>query len=177
MLSARPNVLEILMRLSPLVLALGLAASSLAVPVVGQKPDDQIAPKSVELLQKGEAALAAGRLLEADDALETALAVDPRNRAAFVAMARVAMKQKLYGQAIRLTNKALTLEPTDKDALAVQGAAMVEQGASARAKEVLAKLQKLCTSGCPQAAELNAVITRGPSLAQAKPPVTTPKKN
>lgn len=165
------------MRLSPLVLAFGLAASSLAVPVAGQKPDDQIAPKSVELQKQGEAALAAGKLMEADDALETALAVDPRNRAAFVAMARVAMKERLYGQAIRLTNKALNLEPTDKDALAVQGTAMVELGAAARAKDVLAKLQKLCTSGCPQSAELSGAIARGPSLAQAKPPATTPKKN
>ena len=164
------------MRLSPLVLAFGLAASSLAVPVVGQKPDDQIAPVSLEYLKKGEAALAAGKLIEADDAFETALAVDPRNRAAFVSMARVAMKQRLFGQAIRLTNKALSLEPTDRDALALQGQAMVEQGAAARARDVLAKLQKLCTSGCPQAAELSAAITRGPSLAQAKPPAT-PKTN
>ena len=165
------------MRLSPLVLAFGLAASSLAVPVVGQKPDDQIAPKSLAFQKQGEAALAAGRLMEADDAFETALAVDPRNRAAFVAMAKVSMKQKLYGQAIRLTNKALSLEPTDKDALAVQGAALVEQGAAARAKDVLARLQKLCTQGCAQAAELSATIARGPTLAQAKPPATAPKKN
>ena len=164
------------MRLSPLVLAFGLAASSLAMPVAGQRPDDQITPKSVEFQKQGEAALAAGKLMEADDALETALAIDPRNRAAFVTMARVAMKQKLYGQAIRLTNKALNLEPTDKDALAVQGTAMVELGASARARDVLAKLQKLCTQGCPQAAELSGAIARGPSLAQAKPPVT-PKSN
>jgi len=164
------------MRLSPLVLAFGLAASSLAVPVVGQKPDDQIAPKSIEFLRQGEAALAAGKLIEADDALETALAIDPRNRSAFVAMAKVAMKQKLYGQAIRLTNKALALEPTDKDALALQGSAMVELGAAPRARDVLAKLQKLCTQGCPQAAELSAVIARGPTLAQAKPPAT-PKTN
>ena len=164
------------MRLSPLVLAFGLAASSLAVPVIGQKPDDQLAPKSVELLKQGEAALAAGRLIEADDALETALAIDPRNRAAFVAMARVAIKQKLFGQAIRLTNKALALEPTDREALAVQGQAMVEAGATPRAREVLARLQKLCTQGCPQAAELSAIITRGPSLAQAKP-APAPKTN
>lgn len=165
------------MRLSPLVLVFGLAASSLAVPVVGQKPDDQIAPRSVEFQKRGEAALAAGRLLEADDALETALAVDPRNRAAFVAMAKVAMKQKLYGQAIRLTNKALALEPTDRAALAVQGEAMVEQGAAARAKDVLAKLRTLCAQGCAEVAELNEAIARGPTLAQAKPPAITPKKN
>ena len=34
-----------------------------------------------------------------------------------------------------------------------------------------------CPAGCPQAAELSAAITRGPSLAQAKPPATTPQKN
>lgn len=164
------------MRLSPVVLAFGLAASSLAVPVVGQKSDDQIVPRSVEFQKKGEAALAAGKLMEADDAFETALAVDPRNRAAFVSMARVAMRQKLFGQAIRLTNKALALEPNDRDALAVQGTAMVEQGAAARAQEVLAKLQKICGQACPQVAELNAAIARGPTLAQAKPPAT-PKTN
>ena len=83
------------MRLSPLVLCLGLAASTLSVAVVGQRPDDQIAPKSIELLKQGETLLSQGKFVEADDALETALIVDPKNRAAFVAMARVAIKQKL----------------------------------------------------------------------------------
>ena len=106
--------------------------------------------------------------VEADEALETALAVDPRNRAAYNSLARVAQRQKLYGQAIRFTNKALALEPNDRDALAVQGEAMVELGAVARAKENLAKLQKLCPSGCPQLAELSAAITRGPTVASAK---------
>lgn len=166
------------MRLSPLVLLCGLAASSMAVPVAGQRADDQLAPQSVALLKKGEALIDAGKYIEADDALETALAVDPRNRAAFVAMARGAMKQQLYGQAIRYTNKALQLEPTDRTAMALQGQAMVEAGATPRAREVLAKLQKLCTSGCPEAAALSAAITRGPTLAAAKPatPATT-KKN
>ncbi len=158
------------MRFSPLVLVLGLAASTVAVSVHGQRPDDQIAPKSLELLKQGEAALAAGNFIAADDALETALVVDPRNRAAFVAMARVAIKQKLFGQAIRLTNRAIELEPTDRDAIAVQGEAMVELGAVPRAKENLAKLQKLCTAGCPQVATLGAAIARGPALAAAKPP-------
>ena len=158
------------MRFSPLVLMLGLAASTVAVSVQGQRPDDQIAPKSVALLKQGEAALAAGNFIAADDAFETALAVDPRNRAAFVALARVAIKQKLFGQAIRLTNRAIALEPNDRDAIAVQGEAMVELGAVARARINLAKLQKLCASGCPQVATLNAAIARGPALAAAKPP-------
>ena len=159
------------MRLTPLVLCLGIAASTLSVAVTGQRPDDQIVPKSVEMLKQGDTLLMQGKLIEADDALETALILDPKNRAAFVSMARVSIKQKLYGQAIKLTNKALSLEPTDRDALAVQGEAMVELGAVARAKENLTKLQKLCgTSGCPQVALLSTAIARGPALAAAKTP-------
>ena len=165
------------MRLTPFVLCLGLAASTIPVAVVGQRPDDQIAPKSVALVKQGETLLAQGKFNEADDAFETALVVDPKNRAAFTAMARVAIKQQLYGQAIRLTNKALSLEPTDRDAIAVQGEAMVELGAVPRAKENLVKLQKLCgTASCPQATVLSAVIAKGPALAAAKAP-EVPKKN
>ena len=90
-------------------------------------------------------------------------------------MARVASKQKLYGQAIRFTTQALILEPTDRAALAVQGQAMVELGAIARAKEVLAKLQTVCAGACTEAMTLSAAIARGPTLAAAKPAATTPK--
>ena len=164
------------MRLSPRIVLVGVAAALVAAPLAGQKPDDQIHPRSIELLRQGEALLAAGKFVEADDALETALAVDPRNRAAFVVMARVAQKQKLFGQAIRFANKALALEPRDRDALAVQGEAMVELGAVPRARDNLVKLQKLCPSGCQQLAVLSAAISRGPTVAAAKPPAI-PKTN
>lgn len=185
MLDASFDVLEKMMRFSPFVLLLGVTASTMAVPVVGQEPvasaprgDDVVNVQSAELLKKGEAALAAGTYAAADDALEAALVADPKNRKAFVALARVAAKQQLYGQAIRFTNRALVLEPTDREALKVQGEAMVEAGATARAKDTLAKLQKLCTSGCPEAAALSAAIQRGPTMAAAtKPAADTVKKN
>lgn len=164
------------MRRSLQVLMIGVAAGLLASPVIGQRPDNQVNPQSLELLKQGEAHLAAGRFVEADDALEAALAVDPRNRAAFVALAKVAQKQKLYGQAIRFTRKALALEPNDREALAVQGEAMVELGALLRAKENLARLQKLCPDGCTQIAQLAAAINRGPAVAAANQP-STPKSN
>ena len=164
------------MRLLHRIGLVGLAGAMLAAPVASQKPDDQIHPRSIELMRQGESLLATGKFAEADDALETALAVDPRNRAAFVIMARVAQKQKLFGQAIRFTNKALALEPRDRDALAVQGEAMVELGAVPRARANLEKLQKLCPSGCQQLAMLSAAISRGPTVAAAKPP-PSPKTN
>ena len=164
------------MRRLPRIMVAGIAGAMLAAPVASQKSDDQILPRSMELLRQGEGLLAAGRLDQADDVLETALAVDPRNRTAFVVMARVSQKQKLFGKAIRFTNKALALEPGDRDALAVQGEAMVELGAVPRAKDNLAKLQKLCPSGCQQLAMLSAAINRGPTVAAAKVP-PSPKTN
>ena len=158
------------MRVSPRFLIAGCAVTLLAAPVGGQRPDNQLDPVSVALLRQGEAHLAAGRFKEADDALETALVADPRNRAAFIALAKVAQRQKLYGQAIRFTNKALALEPNDADAIAVQGEAMVELGAVGRARQNLVKLQKLCPAGCRQLATLTAAISRGPTVAAATTP-------
>jgi Tfp pilus assembly protein PilF len=156
---------------------MGFAGVALASPVMSQKPDDQILPKSVGLQHQARGLMAAGKLEQAEDVLETALAVDPRNRGAFVDIARVAEKQHLYGKAIRMTNKALQLEPNDPDAIAIQGEAMVEMGAVARAQANLQKLQTICAkAACPQVAQLSAAITRGPTVASAKAP-ETPKSN
>ena len=164
------------MRATTRFLLIGLAGVALAAPVAGQRSDDQISPRSVELQKQGRTLYSAGKLTEAEDLFETALAVDPRNRGAFVDLARVAEKQHLFGKAIRMTNKALLLEPNDPDAIAIQGEAMVELGAVARAQQNLQKLQTICRQGCPQVAELSAAISRGPTVASAKTP-ETPKTN
>jgi predicted Zn-dependent protease len=164
------------MQVSLRFLALGTVAMIVASPVVGQRPDNQILPRSLELQQQAEKELAAGKLMEAGDLLETAVAVDPRNRSAFVDLARVAKQQKLFGKSIRLANEALQLEPNDLDAIEVQGEAMVELGALPRAKENLAKLQKLCAASCRQVAQLSSAISRGPTVAAATTP-ETPKRD
>src|SRR6476659_11323610 len=134
-------------------------------------------PKSVELQRRAKALAAVGNLKQAEDLLETALAVDPRNRGAFVDIARVAERQHLFGKAILMTSKALLIDPNDTDAIAVQGEAMVEMGATARAQANLQKLQSICApKGCPQIAQLSAAISRGPTVASAKVP-DVPKTN
>jgi Tfp pilus assembly protein PilF len=161
----------------PRLLLIGLAGVALAAPVASQRADDQILPKSVELQRQARELASAGKLEQAEDLLETALAVDPRNRGAFVDIARISEKQHLYGKAIRMTSKALLLEPNDPDAIAVQGEAMVEMGAVARAQANLQKLQTICgAKPCPQVAQLSAAISRGPTVASAKAP-ETPKSN
>ncbi|HEY8434767.1 MAG TPA: tetratricopeptide repeat protein [Sphingomicrobium sp.] len=160
----------------PRLLLAGIAAVALAAPVAGQRSDDQIQPKSVQLMHQGEALMSAGKLEDAENMLETALAVDPRNRWAYVDVARVAEKQHLFGKAVRMTDKALLIEPNDPDAIAVQGEAMVEMGATARAQQNLQKLQQICGGkACPQVAQLSAAITRGPTVAAAKAPDTSKK--
>jgi tetratricopeptide (TPR) repeat protein len=166
------------MRFLPPLVLVGLAGVALASPVMSQRADDQIQPKSVELQRQGKALVATGKLEEAEDLLETSLAVDPRNRWAFVDLARVAERQHLYGKAIRMTNKALLLEPNDPDAIAVQGEAMVDMGALPRAQANLQKLQTICgAKGCPQVAQLSSAISRGPAVASAKAPEVPKKKD
>jgi hypothetical protein len=76
-----------------------------------------------------------------------------------------------------MTNKALLIEPNDPDALAVQGEAMVEMGATARAQANLQKLQVICgAKSCAQITQLTAAISRGPAVAAATVP-PSPKSN
>jgi tetratricopeptide (TPR) repeat protein len=159
------------------LLLIGIAGLVVAAPVASQRADDQILPRSLELQKQARASMAAGKLENAQDLLETALAVDPRNRSAYVDIARVAEKQHLFGKAILMTSKALTLEPNDPDAIALQGEAMVELGATARAQANLQKLQTICgAKACPQVAQLSGAISRGPTVASAKTPAS-PKAN
>src|SRR5205085_2733185 len=69
-------------------LLIGAAGLALAAPAVSQRADDQLLPKSAELQHQAREAAAAVKFEPAEDLLETALAVDPRNRGAFVDIAR-----------------------------------------------------------------------------------------
>ncbi len=150
------------MRLTPIVLTLAIAAATMASAGNGQRPDDQIDPRSTSLVQQAQTQSAAGRHDQAIDLLETALAVDPGNRAAYIALGRVAQAQRLPGKAVRYYADALRLEPNDVNALAGQGEAYVQRGAVDRARANLQRVQSLCAQPCPQAQQLAGVIQRGP---------------
>lgn len=165
------------MRISAISAAGALMALSLSSALFAQRADDRIDPRSVALLQEARIAQAAGKFDAANDAAETALAVDPRNRPAFVLLADIARIHGLPGKAIRLYREALTLEPGDLAALRGQGEAMVVKGAVEKAKENLAKIKTVCgTADCADAAALAAAIAKGPpvSTAQSEPVAPTP---
>lgn len=155
------------MRLTSMAAAAALAVVSVSTSLSGQRPDTQIDARSMQLLEQGRAQKAAGNLDGATDTLETAVTVDPRNRAAFILLAEVAGARGLPGKAIRLYREALLLDPNDLRALRGQGEALVQRGAVARARDNLTKIKTLCKQDCADAAALAAVIAKGP------PPVTT----
>jgi tetratricopeptide (TPR) repeat protein len=171
------------MRFTPIALSAAIALATIASAGHGQRPDDQIDPRSSALVVQARAEVAAGRQNEAIDLLESALAVDPRNRPAFIALARVAQAQRLPGKAIRYYASALQIEPNDVDALSGQGEAYVQRGAVDRARANLTRLRTLCGQTCSQATTLAAVIQRGPPaevLAAQRPepaPAATPPTN
>lgn len=166
------------MRVTSVALAAALTLVCVSTSLSGQRPDDQIDARSLQLLAQGRAAKAAGNLDGATDLLETAVAVDPRNRQAFVTLAEVAEARGLPGKAIRLYREALTLEPNDVAALRGQGEALVAKGAVAIAKTNLAKIRTLCKTTCPEANQLAAVIAKGPPVttAQAETKPVAPKE-
>jgi len=156
------------MRYSSVGMAAALTAICLSTGLMAQRPDDGIDARSVQLLGQARAAQAAGNLDGATDAGETAVAVDPRNRAAFVLLAEVAEARGLPGKSIRLYREALLLEPNDVAALRGQGEALVAKGALAQARTNLSRIRTLCRAGaCPDATRLAAVIAKGPPITTA----------
>ena len=152
------------MRITTVSIAAALTLLTVATSLHGQRPDSQIDPRSLTLLASAKAAQAAGNLDAAADTLETALAVDPRNRGAFVALGEVAEARGLPGKAIRFYREALLLEPNDVAALKGQGQAYIAKGAIERARQNLAKIRKICVKSCAEATLLAASIAKGPPV-------------
>lgn len=154
------------MKFTPATLALAAVLTMVSSVGVGQKPDSEINAASLAWQVKGDRARSAGSMQEANDAYESALAADPRNRAAFIALGDVARAQGLQGKAVRYYNGALTLEPNDMKALGGIVEALADRGAMGNARETLSRMKQLCRGDCPQIADLSALLDRK-TMAQA----------
>ena len=154
------------MRFSPLAIALSLTLATVSSTVHGQRRDDDIDPQSIALVEAGRAALAEGDNERAANLVETGLAVDPRNRDGFVALAEIAEARGLPGLAIRYYREALTIDPNDLAALEGQGQVLVRRGAVERAQRNLTRIEALCETRCEEASTLAAAIEAGPPAAQ-----------
>ena len=160
------------MRNCSVAVAAALTALCLSTSLRSQATEHGIDGRSLQLLAQGKAARAVGNVEGATDLIESALAVDPRNRGALVSLAELAAAGGLSGKAIGLYREALALDPTDTAALRGQGEALVAKGAIKRADENLARIKALCKADCADASMLAAAVAKGPPVTTAQ--VTTP---
>ena len=155
------------MRFSPAAIALSLLLATASSMSIGKKSVYKVDPQSLTLSAQGDAALKTGDAEIATGWYETALAVDPLNRAAYVGMAKVAEKQGLKGKAIRFYREALEIDPNDQTIIAAQSEVMVAKGAIEAAQKNLARLRILCRTDCSGADNLALSI----DTAKSKPVV------
>ena len=163
------------MRVGFLALTAGAILASLPTASDAQRADNDIFPRSIALQQEGHKAQDAGDLDAAIGFYESALAADPRNRSAIIALAQVARAQGLPGKAIGLYREALVLEPNDIFALTGQGEALADKGALELAREKLAEAQRVCSDKCPQVAALEKTIASSASKRVVAAEVLVPK--
>ncbi len=153
------------MRFGLLVIAFG---GTLALAGVAQaEGPEAVAPASQQLVQSGFALLAKGQPVAAVDDFETALAVDPKNRQAYIGLARAARAQSLPGKAVKYYREALQLEPNDLDALQGQGEALATRGAKVAAQANLERIRQLCKTDCAAAKSLAIAIAQAPAQTVA----------
>ena len=148
------------MRYAPAAAALSLMVAVTAS--VGSAQETQVDPRAGVLIAQAEAALEDGQPQRAVDALEAAFAIDPQYTPILLSLAEAARREGLQGKAIRYYREALTRDPGNYEAIAGEGAAMVEKGAVERARRNLAQLESLCGARCPQTEELAQAIAQGP---------------
>ena len=151
---------DLFMRYAPAAAAISLLVAVSAS--VGSAGVEQADPRAAALMVQAQDALDAGQPQRAVDALEAAFAVDPQYTPILVALAEASRREGLQGKAIRYYREALTRDPGNYEAIAGEGAAMVEKGAVERARRNLAQLESLCGSSCPQTEELARAIAQGP---------------
>ena len=156
------------MRFSPAAIALSLTLAVMSSASIGGRADDEINARSVALMKTGDQEASAGRLDNAIGWYESALAVDPRNRTAYVAMARAVKSQGLDGKAIGFYKEALELEPNDQIALAEQADAFISKGALELARKNIARLKTLCRTNCSSAERLSLAIESASQKQQAQ---------
>ena len=166
------------MRYTPAALALSLAFG-LTASVLSSAPAAQpLDPRAEALELVGRSTLAAGNPLGAIDSYEAAMAIQPGSVRLMIDLAEAQRKLGMNGKALHLYRVAIEREPQNLDAIAGEGATLLEKGAVEKARRNLSRLQWLCKD-CTQSQQLSAVIAKGPmpkvvTAADVKPkPVVT----
>lgn len=162
------------MRYTPVAVALSLLAVVSSSAIFSQPPES-LDPRAQTLLQAGQSALAANNYNAAIDAYEAALTVEPGSVPVLLALADATRREGLQGKALHYYRVALTSDPRNVAAIAGEGLALAEKGATEKANRNLARLQTLCGKDCPEAKTLANAIAQGPSPRMVSADTVKPK--
>ncbi|MDE8652748.1 tetratricopeptide repeat protein [Novosphingobium album (ex Liu et al. 2023)] len=165
---------DMLMRYTPVALALSLAVA-VSSSVIHSAPSDPMDPRATALLAKGRTAMEAGKVNDAIDDFEAALAVQPGNVTVLLDLAAATRRTGLQGKALHYYREALEGDPRNLAAIAGEGAALAEKGATEKANRNLARLKTLCGDNCAEARQLSAAIAKGPAPRMVTAEAVTPK--
>src|SRR5688500_15005353 len=116
------------------IAGISVVVLALAAPARAQQRGDD---ESAELVDEGRRALRARRYGDAAEALDQAIALNPRRIEAYVLRAAVHAAKQELAQGIKLLRKARGLAPDNLDVLAALGAQLVAAGKSDEGVEVL----------------------------------------
>lgn len=158
----------LIMRFSPAAIGLSLTLAVMSSASIGGRADNNIDARSIALVKAGEQEAIAGRIDSAIGWYESALVVDPRNRGAYIAMARAVKSQGLNGKAFSFYKAALELDPNDQVALAEQTDVLIAKGALETARKNIARLTTMCRSDCAAADRLSVAMAAASQKAQAQ---------
>lgn len=174
MMRTKPSAKDLLMRYTPAAVALSLlvAVSSSAIL---SAPAEALDPRAERLMNEGRAAIAAGNLQGAIDSYESALTVEPGNVPVLLALADATRRTGMQGKAVHYYRAALATDPRNLAAIAGEGLALAEKGATEKANRNLARLESLCGKGCAEAQRLAAAIAKGPSQRVMTAEAVAPK--
>lgn len=162
------------MRYTPAAFALSLivAVSSSAIL---SAPSEALDPRAERLIGEGRAAASVGNLQGAIDAYEAALTVEPGNVTVLLALADATRRTGMQGKALHYYRVALTSDPRNLAAIAGEGIALAEKGATEKANRNLARLQTLCGKNCAEAEKVASAIAKGPSQRVMTAEAVAPK--
>lgn len=161
------------MRFTPAAIALSLLAT-VTSSVGFTAPTRTFDPRAAALLAEGRAALAAGNVDKAVDALEAALAIEPGSPAVYLVLGDATRRQGMQGKALHYYRLALQTEPGNLLAIFGEGAALAEKGAMEKARRNLTRLEGLCGKSCDATRTLAEAIARGPATRVLTAQAVTP---
>jgi Tfp pilus assembly protein PilF len=174
MMRIKPSAKDLLMRYTPVAAALSLLAA-VSSSVIYSKAPDTLDPRAQTLLEAGKSAAASGNYNGAIDAYESALTVEPGSVAVLLALADATRQEGLQGKALHYYRVALNADPRNLTAIAGEGLALAEKGATEKAGRNLARLQTLCGSNCAETQRLSSAIAKGPSPRMVSADAVKPK--